>query len=231
MSVWLCIPSARPNGGTAKAWKERGYRVALFRDPGSDPVDCADLVLVGEYPGYAQAVNALAKEVLAGDADCRWIVSGGDDTLPDPNKTPERIAVECTQYFTGTFGVMQPVADRFAGGSIDRIAGSPWMGREWCERANQGAGPMYPGFSHMFTDEALLRTAELLGVYWKRPDLMHFHDHFTRLSRDVNSPAVGRTPPPHLVKWNTPQHWNESKALFQSLEAQGFAPCMPLVNA
>jgi len=225
--VWFCIPSARTDGGTASKWKDRGYKVALFRDAGYPPVACADLVLEGEYPGYAQAVNALTKEVLAKDWECSWVVSGGDDTDPDP-RDPNEIASECTLHFGGTFGVMQPTGDRFAGGSIDRIAGSPWIGREWCERANQGAGPFFPDFLHMFGDEALKRTAEALGVYWMRRDVTHFHRHFMRATDAINSPAKSAPPPTHLVEWNSRAHWDESQELFRSLEAQGFAPCMPL---
>jgi len=185
------------------------------------------LIIVQPYEGYARSVNRLCREVLMLDPECEWCVTGGDDTLPDLSHSPDEIARQCTEHFGGTFGVMQPVGDRYAGGCIDRIAGSPWMGREWCQRANQGAGPLYPEFQHMFVDEALLRSAEKLGVYWPRPDLTHFHDHFMRQSYAIDSPAIHRAPPPHLTRWNTQEHWDESKALFQRLEAQGFEPCMP----
>lgn len=246
MSVWLCIPSARPVEEANEVllkWRERGYKIALFID-----VEKADEEIqkychfrgVGSYPGYAQAVNGLVRNVAAFDSTAEWFVAGGDDTLPDPNHTAEEIATQCFNHFyvpddskqvdlrgCGTFGVMQPTGDRFAGGSIDRIAGSPWMGREWCERVNRGRGPFYPRFTHMFGDEALKRTAERLGVYWMRPDLIHFHNHFARANEELNSHAVRRQPPPHLVKWNSPEHWEEMKAIFLELEAQNFEPCMP----
>ena len=48
-----------------------------------------------------------------------------------------------------TFGVMQPTGDRWGErngiATIDRIAGSPWMGREFCRRMYHGSGPMYNG--------------------------------------------------------------------------------------
>lgn len=258
MSVWLAIPSAREESqSTLPIWKARGYKVAVFRDPGASPVESADLILSGEYPGYARATNALCAEILSNDLSCDWIVGGGDDVQPDMQHRPEQIAFKCGRHFgevnqqfrmeptsmisTGdmvsrhytarmfwsTFGVMQPTGDRFASGSIDRIAGSPWMGREWCMRANGGQGPFYPEFTHCFGDEALQRTAEKLGVFWQRPDLIHLHLHFMRKTLDVNSPAVTVAIPPHLRMAFSPQHWDESQALFRRLEADGFAACMP----
>jgi hypothetical protein len=123
---------------------------------------------------------------------------------------------------------MQPTGDRFAGGQIDRIAGSPWMGREWCLRANGGRGPLWPEFTHMFADEALKRSAEKMGVYWARPDLIHFHAHFQRADQSIGSRAIAKPIPPHLVKWNTRQHWDEMKAIFQRLEAEDFKSCLPI---
>jgi hypothetical protein len=219
-------------------WRERGYKIALWRDKWDNVR--ANLVRIARpYPGYAASVNKLALQVLEDNPSCDWIVTGGDDTLPDPNHTADEIAAQCTEHFGGpfanhghnrpqnTFGVMQPTGDRFAGGCIDRIAGSPWIGREYCLRANQGKGPFWPEFTHMFGDEALKRTAEKLGVYWARPDLIHFHNHFMRESDSRDSRAVKKEIPPHLVQWNTPEHWDEMKAIFKRLEAEDFAPCMP----
>jgi len=203
MNVWLAIPSAREESqSTLPLWKARGYKVAVFRNLGASLIKCADLVLSGDYPGYAIATNALCAEILENDKECDWVVGGGDDVEPD-KRDPEQIARECTQHFAGTFGVMQPTGDRFAQGSIDRIAGSPWMGRSWCLRANGGQGPFWPSFRHMFGDECLLRVAEKLGVYWRRPDLVHLHRHFMRESLDLNSRAVPSVIPPHLIEGNS----------------------------
>lgn len=240
--VWYCIPSARPAAEVqpvVDAWRAQGYKVALWRDANADLPDCDYWLWGGEcpragreaahlyaepYPGYAQAVNRLAKHVLM-NQDVQWIVTGGDDTLPDPNKRANEIADELTAHFGGTFGVCQPTGDRWANGSIDRIAGSPWLGREWCERANGGQGPFWPEFTHMFGDQALKETAEKVGVYLMRPDLTHMHNHFLRQGENVNRKAEI---PPHLVKWNSQAHWNEMKAIYLRLKGQGFAPCMPL---
>src|SRR5216683_3069212 len=178
MSVYLCIPSARMASevdSTLAIWRERGYRIALWRDTPDDAPIC-DLLLTGKYPGYALAVNALAAEVLSHDAQCEWIVTGGDDTEPDPNHSPEQIAAQCRDHFGSTFGVMQPTGDRWGDSKsayIDRVAGSPWLGREFCQRVNGGNGPLWHEYFHMGVDEELQAVAERLGVFWSRRDLTH----------------------------------------------------------
>ena len=234
MSVWYCIPSARPREEAEKclrAWRQRGYRVAVFVDDIHCPVLPGAEVVIGfpQYPGYATAVNRMAEHVLEIDPSCNWIVTGGDDVWPDPNHTADEIAAQCEAHFGGdSFGVMQPTGDRFAYGSIDRIAGSPWMGRKWCLLANQGKGPLWHEFTHMYVDECLQRTAEKLGVYWQRPELIHMHRHYARAHDGVDSPARHAPPPPHLEKWNTREHWNEMRAIFKRLEAEDFKSCLPL---
>ncbi|HXI40290.1 MAG TPA: hypothetical protein VNH83_09935, partial [Bryobacteraceae bacterium] len=72
-----------------------------------------------------------------------------------------------------TFGVMQPTGDAWEDNHpgekrlIRRVAGSPWLGREWCLRANQGKGPLWPKFFHMFAAETLQCVATKLGVFWQ----------------------------------------------------------------
>lgn len=225
MAVWLALPSKRSPeeaGPLLELWKRQGYKIALWRDSG-DPEIRADLVITQQhYPGYAQAVNGLVWEVLRYDPSCDWVVTGGDDTEPDLAHTAEEIAAQCCEHFSGTFGIMQPTGDRYAGGCIDRIAGSPWIGREYCERVNGGRGPLWPEYAHMFVDEEAKWVAEKLGVYWQRPDLIHLHHHFMRASNDLNSHAVQTQPPPHLVEANSAAHWEKYKAIFEARKAAGF---------
>lgn len=239
MSVWLTIPSARP-AHEAQAcvdrWLAAGYRVAIHRDLDAEPVLC-DYLRCGDYHGYARTTNSLIKEVLMMDPECDWVVTGGDDTDPDPNKRADEIAVECCRYFYAnvfrqnfptknvvyeTFGVMQPTGDRFSDGSIDRIAGSPWIGREFCLRSYGGNGPYWDEYRHMFLDEELREVALKLGVYWQRPDLIHLHRHFQRASLAINSGAIGKPIPPHLREANTPAHWSRYQAMYLGRKAQGF---------
>lgn len=220
--VWYCIPSARPAAQANEIllkWQGRGYKIALWRDQGHGVVLC-DILLDGSYPGYAMAVNALTKAVLERDAECEWIVTGGDDVEPDLNHAPGAIAAQCTAHFAGTFGVMQPTGDRWQNGSIDRICGSPWIGREFCERAYCGAGPFFEGYRHMFVDEELQHVAERLGVLQQRRDLVHLHRHWQRIP--------GTTCPPHLLEWSGPEHWQESQQMFRSRRAKGFPGHEPL---
>lgn len=267
MSVWYCIPSARPPEEAErvlKLWRERGYKIALCRDTYShEEVGQlqADVVFVRDYRGYAEAVNWLIGCLMettqygpgpVADPLAEWFVTGGDDVEPDMNNTAEEIAQQCSEHFSHiaiqnkfsdpavkdlvahadahmTFGVMQPTGDRFAGGSIDRICGSPWMGREFCRRMYGGKGPLFEGYRHMFVDEELQEVALKLDVLWQRPDLIHLHRHFMREDEtDLHSDAVKREAPAHLVKWNTQEHWAESQKLFRERKAAGFPGHEPI---
>lgn len=241
MSVWFCIPSKRSPLEVSKVvekWRNMGYKVALWRDSDDELVDC-DFLHLGDYPGYAKAVNFLAKSVLEMDPACQWIVTGGDDTTPDPVKHADIIARECSRHFGkcdildhgdaenlfGTYGVMQPTGDRWGEDKngvahIDRIAGSPWLGREWCLKAHKGAGPLHPDFFHMFVDEALRGAAVAQGVYWERRDLTHYHDHWTRKRSPDGIPWF-------LRPVNGINHWNAAKAVFHRVGKNNFAECLP----
>jgi hypothetical protein len=248
-SVWVTIPSARPPevvAEWAKEWKERGYRVALYRDDSA--LACADWIMLSttQYPGYANAVNALVAYVMAAHNDAEWFVIGGDDVFPDPNHSAEEIARECELYFGaaafgqqtrvgGTYGVMQCTGDRWGvnpdhlnpamrSAYIDRVCGSAWIGREFAKRVNQGKGPLWPEYQHMFVDEELQAVATKLGVLWQRPDLTQMHQHEARKHRSYTSADI----PPHLKKWAGPEHWKEAEAIFKGRRAAGFPGSEPL---
>ena len=267
MSVWLVMPSKRPPEEAEPVlakWREMGYKVCVQRDeteqpptflpremwPAGTPQWDGVYVWWRPYSGYAEAVNFLAKDLLAFDPDCDWIVAAGDDTLPDRNKTAHEIARECSEHFwklhvmspgmkevdrrKKTFGVMQPTGDpwtqkRFGVEQkiIEQIAGSPWMGREWCLRANQGKGPLWPGFFHMWPDECLQVVAQQLGVFWQRPDLTHMHRHWGRPREGERLGQLSRMPA-FLARANSPAQTTLDKAEFDRLKAEGFKSCLPL---
>lgn len=236
MSAWYCIPSARPLNEAMRcveSWSVAGYGVMLRRDDAllwmhADGKSGSDRVAGAfKYGGYGFEVNILAKTAIQ-EFGAQWIVTGGDDTYPDPNHTAAEIAAQCEEHFKGTFGVMQPTGDRYAGGCIDRIAGSPWMGREWCLRANGGAGPLWPEYTHCFVDEELQEVAQKLGVFWQRRDLIHLHKHFMRESDAVDAKAVARPIPEHLREATSKAHWDTYKALFTARKAAGFPGHEPL---
>ena len=125
-----------------------------------------------------------------------------------------------------TFGVMQPTGDPWAdhqGRIIERIAGSPWLGREWCKRAYGGKGPLWPEFYHCFADEHLQNVAIKLGIFWQRPDLTHYHDNWARKRGDILDM------PEFLRIANSSEHWRESKTIFERLKAGGFAEANDLL--
>jgi hypothetical protein len=217
MSTWLAIPSKRPLYEvveTLALWREMGYKIALLRDPG-EGIQC-DLLLEQRYPGYGAAINTLASHVFAADPDADWIVTGGDDTLPDSAFSAQAIADQCTEHFHGTFGVMQPTGD---GHGIDTICGSPWLGREFCRRMYGGRGPYWEEYRHLFDDTELQQVALKLGVLWQRPDLTHKHNHWS---------WTGKPMPEFLQEANSIEHWNKNEALFKRRSALGFPGHEPL---
>jgi hypothetical protein len=253
MSVWFCIPSIRPGGGTIPIWREMGYRVAVLRQ--GEPIDCEVQIPTGEYLGWAPSVNILAKWVVEHDRHAEWIVTGGDDYEPDRTISPDHIGQDCVDHFwrvnghkadatpyDTTFGVMQPTGDRWGdtqlarrqygenrGAYIDRIAGSPWFGREWVKCAYGGNGPMWGEYRHMYADEELLEVATKLGVYWPRRDLIQLHKHWGRKPGDEF--ATMADCPDFLMQVNTEQHWNESYQLFNERKAAGWPGHEPLLTS
>jgi hypothetical protein len=263
MSVWYCIPSARPPEQAEpvlRSWIERGYKLAIWRD--NDLIVCEDVSIkkLGAYPGYAAAVNALVRAVLIADQSAEWLVTGGDDIYPDANLTAEQIAEQCSEHFYNnvelaypasrpawsdiplpsfggsgkdapsfkrwsTFGVMQPTGDRWGddrGPYIERVAGSPWMGREFCLRMYQGNGPLCEGYFHMGEDEELQAVASKLGAFWQRPDVIHYHNHWGRVRGDVaDRPAF-------LDRANSAVEWQKYRQLFAARQAAGFPGHEPL---
>lgn len=176
--VWFAIPSANPEKcrKTLPVWREMGYRVAVLQNWKKADIP-ADLVVWSDhYPGWPQSINILCRDVVPRTAPI--VVSGGDDMLPDPNVTADRLAAQFIERFPDTFGVMQPVGDGFM--SCNHYCGSPWLGRAFIDCMNGGAGPMWGAYTHNWADNELHWVAKGMGVLWQRPDLTHHHDHFTR---------------------------------------------------
>ncbi len=256
MSVWLTIPSKRPPEEAEKVlnlWRERGYKIALWRDPGEWRGINADLILdYIDYPGYAEAVNQLIRDVLrAVDPSAEWFIAAGDDVEPDLNHSAEEIAVQCREHFAAalpvhpgqwtehgaqTFGVMQPTGDRWGdkgdgkGAYIDRVCGSAWIGREFARRINQGNGPLWPEYFHMFVDEHLQCVAQKLGVLWQRRDLIQLHKHWGRgpdaHPNQIQNPSERM--PDFLKRANSAEEWQRGKAIFQKHKEAGFAESLIL---
>jgi hypothetical protein len=246
-------------------WRRKGYNIALWRNGPhvNDPIlgiarptyngkpvnmdnsaryfhpdryDGNEVALwYGNYLGWGSSINRLITEVIKIDADAQWFVGGGDDTDPDPTKTADEIAAECTEHFGGTFGIMQPTGHRWGEEEawaqatypnepayIDRICGSPWIGREAARRLNGGKGPLWAECYHMFSDQILKEHAEKIGILWQRRDLTHFHDHPRR-------DGVARTPDFAAESGIYTNHeWDKSKGIYERLKANYFKECDPI---
>jgi hypothetical protein len=260
MSVWLTIPSKRPDGGTVHLWQTRGYKVALWIDTdleaeGGKHGDA--LLIIGNYPGYAQAVNALIAAVMRIDPFAEWFIAAGDDVEPDMTKDPEVISIECKCHFynnlmpaenngrcmgpdrlyTETLGVMQPTGDRWGDNErsrqrfgkdreayADRVCGSPWIGREFAKRINQGCGPLWPEYFHMFEDEELFNVATKYGLLWQRRDLTHLHKHWGRgpIGNDNAMVNLETHMPDFLKRANSAEEWYKAMKLHQRRQAEGY---------
>jgi hypothetical protein len=113
---------------------------------------------------------------------------------------------------------MQPTADSWMldeeGKSCsERVCYSPWLGRDWILQANGGRGPLWSEYWHFFVDEELQEVAKRQGVLWQRPDLIHYHNHWSR---------AGEKRPPHLLTKDRPEKWQQAKALFEQRRDAGF---------
>ncbi len=241
MSVWFVCPSKRPAEQAEpilEKWRERGYFTATQRDHGDNILLHSMATFKRPYLGYAEAVNYLVKAVVIMDPKAEWIVCAGDDTEPEPNHLAEDLAVEFSRHFSGTFGVVQFTGDRWGedprqrdpkmrSAYIDRVAGSPWMGREFCLRVNQGRGPLWPEYFHMGCDEELQAVATRLGVFCQCPDLQHLHKHWGRAKPGERMGSIENMPD-FLKLANSAEQWKTYKKLFAEREATGFPGSEPL---
>ena len=230
MSIWLILPSARPveeAEACLKLWSDKSYRIGVFREQARGRVGADLLINDKPYPGYAAAVNLLAKKVLDLDPSATWMIASGDDTDPDPHD-PQEIAQECLDHFYGRFGVMQPTGDTWNCSptysdrpTIERVAGSPWLGRQWCRSAYGGRGPLWPEYYHNFADEDLQHVATKLGVFWQRSDLIHLHHNWARAETIEERVRIAvQGPPEHLIAANA--HWTADEKLFFARRDAGF---------
>ena len=176
-------------------------------------------------------MNFLAAFVLDKFKECDWLVIGADDLLPDPLKTADEIARELSDWRADTFGVCQPTGDLSFGDATgpyaERVAGSPFVGRQFCERINQGKGPLREEYFHMGADEELQAVATKLGMFWQRRDLTHEHRHWGR-PRPGEKYGQRSRMPAFLERANSPTEWAKYKRIFAERKAKGFPGSEPL---
>jgi hypothetical protein len=175
-------------------------------------LEAVDKIIVPpRYPGWAASVNLLAKLVLEDDPECQVIVTGGDDTFPAPDSAAI-LEQQFVHHFAGTLGVMQPDGDLDFSPNAARIAWSPWLGRAWCLRANEGRGPLWPEYRHGWADLELREVATQLRRFWARPDLRQEHRYWKQQQPKVR--------PAHL--WHVPLHDKAAEELYHRRAHAGF---------
>lgn len=226
--VWVLIPTAQKEHVPAQLskWTGRGYRAALWVDfmPSQEIHQFSELKIQGPYPGVWRAWNALAKTVFAAYGRNNVVVLAGDDMDPDPNHTAQEIARQYLERFPTGDGVMQPCgdpqgkaySDTHSGGApaAARICGSPWLGYDWVTYAYSCRGPVNGEYVAFFADEELKLVAERANRLWMRPDLSHFHRHW----------SWGHAPRQDYHERNQ-KSWSKDKDLFEQRKAQGFPVC------
>ena len=176
--VWVVWPTIHKDESIEMigAWAYLGYKTALLVNPPftNNDFPMADIVIVQEkWQGFPVAVNVLCKFVPG-----NIIVCGGDDLYPDPYHTAEEIGEQFLKRFPDTFGVMQPIGDKF--GWTHKCAVSPWIGRKFIEEAYDGNGPYRIEYFHYFSDQELQEYAIKMNAFEQREDLIQYHDHWQR---------------------------------------------------
>lgn len=192
-------------------WHSQGYKVGLLIGPPllkhMDFPGAERVIEQPEWLGFPLAANILCHEV-PGDI----VVVVGDDVYPDPDRTAQEIGEDFLKRFPDTYGVMQPLGDRFANTHLCAV--SPWIGRGFIERAYDGIGPFWSQYFHYFSDQELQEYAIKQNAFWQREDLTQYHDHWQRQA----SPKR----PKHLRK--AKRLHKRDQALFKSRQERGF-PC------
>lgn len=211
---WVVFPSANHDRAVTAAgrWKERGYNVAVWLDPGADTVG-AHWHVWGQYPGWYTSCNVMAYHIWHMDPRS-WVVAAGDDMDPDPERNAHHIERECWAHFPDGYGVMQPIGDVVAMPGTDKICGSPWFGPEWIRSAYEGMGPMPNWYVQFYGDEELLNVARSQAVLWQRMDLTQVHHHWCRPKAGIKQTEYQSA--------NSDRYWKKDKATFDARAAAGW---------
>ena len=220
--VWLALPSANIEmaSKTFPVWRQKGYKIAAvvpdrLSDQYSSLVDLMVLESkIGGYQGWPKSVNHLSKLL----SDYEIIIAAGDDMYPDSDYEAHQLRLQFVRHFGGTFGVMQPYGDKFGSMACDtceQICGSAWLGKEFRERINQGKGPMWEEYWHMWADTELYQVATKYNCLWIRGDLKQYHEHRIRGTHTFR---------PTIPPGNTKQ----AETIYRNRKANNFPNSEPL---
>jgi len=187
--AWPSVDIVEAND-TAGVWKAQGYATAVLVETKEEKQPNIDTIIYEpEWAGFPTAANKLCQS-LASNFDI--VVIGGNDLFPVTTKTAQELEKEFKEHFKGTLGLMHPTGDRY--GSIDIVSVCPWIGAQYIKTMYGGYGPYYSGYYHYFCDAELQDVAVKNNLFWQRPDLSQFHDHWGR---------NGSSRPEHLMAANT----------------------------
>ncbi|MHA1344996.1 MAG: glycosyltransferase family 2 protein [Candidatus Heimdallarchaeaceae archaeon] len=210
--IWVVWPTVNieKSQRMIEAWHDRGYKVAVLVNPPNtdDMLIEAEIVIVQDkWINFPVAANILCK-IVSGDI----VVVVGDDISPDPNSTAQEIGRDFLKRFPDTFGVIQPTGDEF--GCYNKCAVSPWLGRDFIEKAYEGKGPYWEEYFHYFSDQELQEYATQLGIFEQRKYVNQYHDHWQRQEEPQR--------PGYLLP--AKKKWHKDKQIFQQRQKEGF-PC------
>lgn len=210
-------------------WRKMGYKIALWRDPGDPEIACdlllvgeykgyhvavntlcreilardpdAEWIVTGGddmKPDPHKRAEVIAYECGRYFGEKQKVYRDEPTMYTDPDGTSHS---SIGRFPWSTFGVMQPTGDMKAWpeSHVDKICGSPWMGREFCRRMYGGNGPFWHSYYHMYGDEEMHEVCKMLGILWNRADLSHYHHHWIREAREKKQPIIC---PDFLVKAN-----------------------------
>jgi len=146
-NTYVAFPTANPAAAdkVLAEWKERGYRTMVYLDELTEIINadvCLPFADIGKgggaaneylkrvdgnesslpitrvvYPGFAKAANRLCRGAVDRGADI--VVIAGDDIHRGPNLTASDIAAKFIERFPDTFGIFQPMGDRYGGCAAD----------------------------------------------------------------------------------------------------------------
>ena len=209
LAAWPSVDVIEAND-TAAVWKAQGYGTAVLVDYSCDEQQHIDqLFHIDKWKGFPYAANYLCKKT-----NYDIIIIAGNDLTPDLSHTAQELGSEFINYFNGTMGLMHPTGDRY--GLIDDASICPWIGREYAARM---PGPYNEDYYHYFCDGELQDVAKLQGVFWQRPDLIQYHDHWAR---------EGQVRPDHLKPAN--ERHTADKVTYETRKAANFPGAFPCSN-
>jgi len=216
-NTWVVFPSATVEkaNSAVTAWRNRGYHTLVFQDLGSKACE-ADVVRMGQFPGYYRVINSLVLQAVA-EEGADIVTCIGDDMLPDPYATAEDIAKSYFKIWPHGEGVLQATGDmqgvdESGVQAAARICGSPTFGRRWIYESYEGRGPFWSGYQNFYADEDLHDVAFSLGLLRNDPQITFLHQHW----------SWGWSDRAEYHKRNSDNTWEADAALYASRRAEKF---------